>query len=420
MNIQNFIPKDLDVKELAFTAYAAVFNLAAKLPVKKNRVILFSLYDANFNDALGEIQMELLRRDPRKAEHNKATNSAYNIIRVDRNDLFRSKQSLVKFMTWDAFRAGRAKYIFLNNNFMAMGKMNPNPETEIVQVWHGMGAFKKFGYDMPQPEDIRRREIGANKNLTRVVCTSPGVAPYYMSAFGVTEDKIISTGSPNQDWYFRKRNAGPESRVYRRLHLNSLYPQAEDKYLVLYAPTFRDDPNADSILAHVDFAKMKESLEKGLNKKMKPEDKKREVCILVRLHPHDEVSRKSLEGLKGSEVLRNSVADATDYPDANALCLMTDLLITDYSSICMGTVLINKPVVFYAYDLDSYNENRSFYYDYESTVPGPVAHNMNELGKVLRAFEFREDKRLKFRTMMFGDDKDINGDATKKMLDQIL
>ena len=269
-------------------------------------------------------------------------------------------------------------------------------------------------------EDIRRREIGANKNLTRVVCTSPGVAPYYMSAFGVTEDKIISTGSPNQDWYFRKRNAGPESRVYRRLHLNSLYPQAEDKYLVLYAPTFRDDPNADSILAHVDFAKMKESLEKGLNKKMKPEDKKREVCILVRLHPHDEVSRKSLEGLKGSEVLRNSVADATDYPDANALCLMTDLLITDYSSICMGTVLINKPVVFYAYDLDSYNENRSFYYDYESTVPGPVAHNMNELGKVLRAFEFREDKRLKFRTMMFGDDKDINGDATKKMLDQIL
>ena len=98
----------------------------------------------------------------------------------------------------------------------------------------------------------------------------------------------------------------------------------------------------------------------------------------------------------------------------------TKLLITDYSSICMGTVLINKPVVFYAYDLDSYNENRSFYYDYESTVPGPVAHNMNELGKVLRAFEFREDKRLKFRTMMFGDDKDINGDATKKMLDQIL
>ena len=417
MDIRNWIEQHIDVKELAFTAYALVFNAAAKLPVKKNRAILFSLYDANFNDGLGQIERDLMKRDPRKGEHNPCHAGSYEIIRVDRNDLFTSKKTLLKFMTWDAFRAGRAKYIFLNNNFMAMGKMNPNPETEVVQVWHGMGAFKKFGYDMPQPADIRKREIGANKNLTYVVVSSPDVAPYYESAFGVRPDQIISTGSPNQDWFYRMENTGAQVGLLRRVRLNDEYPQAKGKYLVLYAPTFRDDPNADSVLAHVDLAKIKESLEKGLNKNLK-DGKRREVCILVRLHPHDTVSRKSLEGISGSTILKNSVADLTDWPDSNELCYLSDLLITDYSSICMNFVLLNKPTVFYAYDLDNYKDARNFYYDYETTVPGPVAHNMNELGKVLRNAEFRADKLAAYRKLQFGDE--VKGDATKQLLDQIL
>ena len=93
------------------------------------------------------------------------------------------------------------------------------------------------------------------------------------------------------------------------------------------------------------------------------------------------------------------------------------MLITDYSSICMNNALLHKPVVFYAYDLDRFEDDRDFYYPYEETVGGPVVKTMEELCDVFTKQDFRTDRLEAFRELHFGE---FDGGATKAMLEQVL
>ena len=68
-----------------------------------------------------------------------------------------------------------------------------------------------------------------------------------------------------------------------------------------------------------------------------------------------------------------------DESDYDQLLKDTRLLITDYSSVCMNFALLSKPCIFYAFDLDEFINDRSFYYDYKSYVPGPVITDYRDL-----------------------------------------
>ena len=70
--------------------------------------------------------------------------------------------------------------------------------------------------------------------------------------------------------------------------------------------------------------------------------------------------------------------DVTDFKSINDLTLISDMLITDYSSVCMDFVLLDKPCVFFVPDLDEYTSGRPFYSDYRSYVPGETAGNTAE------------------------------------------
>ncbi|MEE3374737.1 MAG: CDP-glycerol glycerophosphotransferase family protein, partial [Acutalibacteraceae bacterium] len=142
------------IKNVGFRVFAFAFDCGARLPVKKDRVVLFNLMHGGFEGALTETERELAAYAP------------LDLVKVDRNDLERGIGPMLRFMTKDALTMGRAKTIFINNNFFPFGWVHPNRSTSVVQVWHGQGAFKKFGLDIPQPEDVRKKEIGANKPLT--------------------------------------------------------------------------------------------------------------------------------------------------------------------------------------------------------------------------------------------------------------
>ena len=136
--------------------------------------------------------------------------------------------------------------------------------------------------------------------------------------------------------------------------------------------------------------------------------------MLIRLHPNDSSGREQLQALTAQY---DGVLDLTDYPDSNELSVLSDVLITDYSSICMNNALLHKPVVFYAYDLDSFEGDRDFYYPYEETVGGPVVKTMEELCDVFAKQDFRTDRLEAFRELHFGT---FDGGATKAMLEQVL
>jgi CDP-ribitol ribitolphosphotransferase len=345
------------MKNLLFRIYAHIFNKAVKKGVIKNRVVLISMHNANFEDALGQLYEKLSQRGD------------LEIIRVSRNHPF-------SFFFGSPKKTARAKYIFLNDNFLPLADLDTDPETMIVQLWHGQGAFKKFGLDIDVEPGIREREAASDKKLSFAVCSSQGVRDIYSKAFGLSAEQTLPLGSADSDWYFQEHDIKE-----MRDRFDDSYPAANGKKLVLYAPTFRDDRADDEKLLDGFYA---DKVCKALGE---------EYCLLVRLHPQ----------VHSTQCILHSVCDVTSWKSTNELCLMSDILITDYSSICMDFALQSKPMVFYAFDLDKYSERRGFYFDYESYVPGPVAHDLDELLKILEQKDFQTEKIEQFRKMNFGE-----------------
>ena len=88
--------------------------------------------------------------------------------------------------------------------------------------------------------------------------------------------------------------------------------------------------------------------------------------------------------------------DLSDVRDVNDFLLITDILITDYSSIIFDYAILNKPIVYFTYDLDEYNSDRGLYFDFSEYVYGKVAINTDELIEAISDNELMEDKRKIF------------------------
>ena len=166
---------------------------------------------------------------------------------------------------------------------------------------------------------------------------------------------------------------------------------------MLYAPTFRDNAQEDKVLLNsIDMKKWAEALGE-------------EFAFLIRLHPQIHRCDADLDG----------AVDVTGWDDVGELTLICDCMITDYSSVCMDAALIGKPLIFYAFYLEKYASDRSFYFDYESYVPGPVVRSFDELIAAVSDIDSLKGnpKLEKFRQFNFGNP---DGNATKKVVDTIL
>lgn len=364
------------MRELFYRLFAFFFNISSALfSVKENRVTLLSPHNASFNDSLGEIRKELEGR------------GKYDFNLISHRD-FSSVLSALSFFTKKAYLLATSRCVFMNDNFMPLGYLNFRKETVVVQLWHAEGAFKKFGLDIDQPEAIRKREIALNEKLSFVICSGEGVRDIYANAFGVEKEKVLPLGSPRADVLLNSKNAADLRKLFEEKH-----PECRGKKIVLYAPTFRDDPECDKkFLSHFDVKLFNENL--GA-----------EYALLVRLHPqiHGDMP---LEG----------VVDVTDYPSVNELTLISDILITDYSSICMDFVLLDKPCVFFAPDLAEYSSRRPFYFDYLTYVPGKTANTTAELVDAVKNAGVSERAKA-FKVLNLGS---VDGESVGRIVDVIV
>lgn len=351
------------MKKLLYNLYAFLFNISALLfPVKENRIAFISMHNENFKDSLGCIYEEIKKEN------------RYDTVLITREDLsVRKPIKVLSFFLIKPRLLATSKYVFLNDNFMPMGNLKFRWETVITQLWHGEGAFKKFGLHIPQPEDLRKREIAANSKLTYVVCSSEGVRDIYAEAFGIDRERVLPLGAPRLDYLMDS-----ESRDKAKKKILALYPNAKDKKIILYAPTFRDDAERDRRLLDT-F-----SDERLLS------DLGEDYFLFVRLHPQVHTASADFK----------LAADVTDYEDVRELVLASDILITDYSSICMDFCVLGKKTVFYCPDLDWYRERRDFYFDYEALVPGEVCKSSDNLAEAVKA-PFDEERNRKFKEMNF-------------------
>ena len=131
----------------------------------------------------------------------------------------------------------------------------------------------------------------------------------------------------------------------------------ENKKVILYAPTWRIKNKFDLM---INLKKMKETLGD-------------EYILLLRLHPF------SIKGLN-RDILNGFVKDVSGYGSIEKLYVIADALITDYSSVIFDYGVLNRPMIFFAYDLNRYKNNlRGFNINFEKEAPGPIVSTYDEL-----------------------------------------
>lgn len=294
-----------------------------------------------------------------------------------------------------------AEYVFLSEANNCFACFEKRPETKVIQLWHGCGAFKRFGLSSAELKfgSSRRQQqkYPLYHNLDMVTVSSPEVVWAYEEAMGVPAQVVQPVGISRTDVFF---DAGYISAAKRRVRsFLSDHMDYQDKKIIFYAPTFRGDVTAAKAPDQLDLAYMKRKLGD-------------EHILLIKHHPFV----KHLPGIPAS--CGDFAIDVTNALNIDDLICAGDICISDYSSLVFEYALFEKPIFFFAYDLDSYNDWRGFFYDYDSLTPGPVVKTTAELVRCIQETEagFDSAQVRAFRDKFMAS---CDGKATERILQTV-
>jgi teichoic acid ribitol-phosphate primase len=302
-----------------------------------------------------------------------------------------------------ALRAGyhlaSARLFVVQDSFFPMDAITPRQGTVRVQVWHAAGALKKFGYSEldvssgPGRDSDRLVPLHANYDIC-LVSSSAAIA-HYVDAFHLPRDRFTAAvGLPRTDLFF-----DPDRRARAVEAIRRRYSLPAGRRVLLYTPTFRGDP--------VHSARHDDSLDLALLRDVLSPD----WLLLLRLHPLVRESVSLGQDLSGFAL------DVSDWPDINELMLVADLLVTDYSSAIFEFALLERPMAFFAPDLDAYERERGFYFDYRTGVPGPVFHTSRDLADHVAAGGFDVEPVRAFARRWFDM---ADGHAAERFVDRVV
>ena len=273
-------------------------------------------------------------------------------------------------------------------------------ETKVLQLWHGCGAFKRFGFSTSEllfgGDRKQNSRYSYYKNYDLVTVSSPEVVWAYKEAMNMEADSqvIRPLGVSRTDIYF-DLDFVRQAREYVKERLSWI----GNRKIILYAPTFRGSVGDAKAPDALDFDRLYKEF--GA-----------EYVLLIKQHPLAKKRPVIPERLK--EFAR----DVSDEMSIEELLCSSDLCISDYSSLIFEYSLFEKPMIFYAYDLENYGDWRGFYYDYEELTPGPVVKTMEELVNAIHevkdAFDVSQVRHFKEKFMSACD-----GHATDRIMKMI-
>lgn len=261
-----------------------------------------------------------------------------------------------------------AAYVFLEDASDVVSCVNLRPETKVVQLWHACGAFKKWGMSTAElkfgntDENIRRHPFYGNLSLVTV--SSPEVEWAYREAMMLedTPKVVKALGVSRTDVYFDEGFAAAS-----REWLRAKFPQIGERKVIFYAPTFRGATRTAQAPDALDIPAMQNALGDT-------------HALVIKHHPF--VKPTAIPPISAGCEDFAFLAQADDPTDA--LLTAADIMVTDYSSVVFEYALLERPMAFFAYDLDDYNDWRGFYYDYDEMTPGPVLRDTDELIAYIR------------------------------------
>ena len=298
----------------------------------------------------------------------------------------------------------KAKYWIFN--YRAGDHQYPKKNQVFVQCWHGT-PLKKLGYDlkgthnaMNSEEEIHKKYKVDAKKFKYIISPSKFASEKFISAWNLEKtnmtNKVLEKGYPRNDFLYNFKEDDVK-RIKQELNI------PDDKKVILYAPTWRDDQHQAGIgytyKTEVDFDILQKNLEQ-------------EYVLLFRAHY---LVANSFEFDK----YKGFIYNVSEVDDINELYIISDILVTDYSSVFFDYANLKRPMLFYMYDFEKYKDDlRGFYIDLEE-LPGKITKTEADLVEAIKEtnnFEYN-DKYKKFNEKYnYLDD----GQATQRVVEEII
>ncbi len=296
---------------------------------------------------------------------------------------------------------GSCQYILLDDYSEATALIHLQKDQQLIQLWHGSGAFKKFAHSRHgEGGDIQRIHPGYKK-YTMAITSSEKVNRCFAEAFDIPESRIQATGIPRTDIFF---DDGYKQQKIREFYCS--YPELADKKIILFAPTYRGTKVED---ASYDFSKVDiEALYQKLHD---------EYVIVFKWHPalYNNIVIGRQSGVDLAEY-PGFAYDLSEYREVNDLLFISDLVVTDYSSVIFDYALLEKPIVYFVYDLDEYKDDRGFYFPFEEYIYGSIVQNSEQLISKIMNPEMMNERRKCFIEKFVAKN---DGQATKRVIKMV-
>ena len=386
------------IKKIAGKIIRVLYKSTYKLvPVDEKMVIFISFHGRGYSDNPRAIYEEM-RRDERFKD--------YKFIWFIKNH--KSKKidipgaKIVEYFSFPYFYyMSKAKYWIINCKMPTY--ICKKEEQVYLQTWHGT-PLKRLGHDIIAPEDATFYRSGVSfdqmcnsydidvERYNYMISPNKFCTKVFQTAFAIDRPRLIETGYPRNDFITNVT----ENEI---LELKKKFGFPLDKKILLYAPTWRDNSYVTSgytFELKADFHRWKEILGDEYIVVFKPH------YLIINNYKDD----KSLEGF-----LYSVPAEA----EINELYVLSDMLVTDYSSVFFDYAVQNRPIYFYMYDLEEYKEElRGFYLDIYTELPGKVYEDetsmLTDIKNEVYDYAFLKEFNKRFNS-------EQTGDCAKKAID---
>ncbi|TWT07168.1 teichoic acid biosynthesis protein B [Planococcus sp. CPCC 101016] len=363
------------IKEFGISIYLFLFKilfaLFKLLPIKNKTVFLSSFGDNAF----------FIAKELSKAKQHQIIfiNQAkckidFTAVPTDNKKIYSFETSNVLDTFLSIYHLATSKYVFVDNYAGALSVIKFRKEVKCIQLWHAAGAIKKFGWSDPETsarsERAKLRFQQVYDRFQFIPVGSQQMADIFSESFHVDQSHFIYTGVPQTDFYFDSA-----AKEKANAKLKELYPVIAGKNIILYAPTFRK--------SSLHSMKVKLDITEFLNKL---DD---DYVLLIRLHPSVQEVTNFIEHPR--------VLLVTDYPHLSDLLIVSDILITDYSSIPVEFSLLGKKMIFFAYDLEDYGKTQGIWAQNSLYFPGPIVKTTSEVIEHILDPAIDHEKIDKFR-----------------------
>ena len=275
------------------------------------------------------------------------------------------------------YHIATSKVVILDSYCIPISILNHKKNLIVIQMWHAMGALKKFGLSVidtdtstsalgkkmtPEEKHKLADTMKMHRGYDYIFASSEECVPYFAEAFGYPISSMVVMPLPiidiltDQDYIKKKKE-----------DIIEIYPDLEKKENIVYVPTFRKEEKEEKIkelIDRIDFEK---------------------YYLIIKPHP--------LTKLKEHD---DRVVWDTKFSSRDML-MIADYIISDYSAIVYEASLLKKPLYFYTYDYDEYVETRNFYTDFKKELPGLISTNANAIVKAIEKKEYSLERIENFQ-----------------------